>query len=85
MRGLVRPEDVPEDDSRPKGSPKVKPAFSASLVESLTAQKSAAISASLSERPDIALAAVAYALSSGVFYPAAALRTACRSRSNSPI
>jgi ParB family chromosome partitioning protein len=68
VRGLVRPEDVPEETGGQEAkTPKVRPAFSSTLVESLTAQKSAAISASLSDRPDIALAAVVHALASGVF------------------
>jgi ParB family chromosome partitioning protein len=67
VRGLVRPEDVP-DTAEPDGkSPKVRPPFSASLVESLTEQKSAAISASLSQRPDIALASVVHGLALRVF------------------
>jgi ParB family transcriptional regulator, chromosome partitioning protein len=67
VRGLVYPEDVPETDEPDGKSPKVRPAFSASLVESLTEQKSAAISASLSERPDIALASVVHGLALRVF------------------
>lgn len=68
VRGLVRPEDAPEESREAKGSgPKEKPRFSASLIESLTAAKSAAISASLVERPDIALAAVVHAMACNVF------------------
>jgi ParB family chromosome partitioning protein len=67
-RGLVRPEDVRKTKSDEEPSPpKGKPAFSASLTQSLTEQKSAAISASLSEHPDIALAAVVHALIRKVF------------------
>jgi ParB family chromosome partitioning protein len=67
-RGLIRPEDATEESTGQQSSePKVKPPFSASLVESLTAQKSAAISACLSERPDIALASVVHALACDVF------------------
>ncbi len=69
MRGLVRPEDEPEGERPAKDlKDKVRPAFSASLVESLTACRSAAISASLCERPDIALAAVVYTLSTKVLH-----------------
>ncbi len=69
MRGLVRPEDEPEGDLPPKDlKNKDRPAFSASLVESLTACRSAAISASLCERPDIALAAVVYTLVTKVLH-----------------
>jgi len=68
VRGLVREEDVPEKADQPDGSTrKEKPAICASLTRSLTEQKSAAISASLIERPDIALAAVVHALAIGVF------------------
>jgi len=76
-RGLVRPEDMPK---KAKGGAKAKtasgtgtedgaddgPAFSAALVESLTAHKSAALAAELTERPDVALVAVVYALASSV-------------------
>jgi ParB family chromosome partitioning protein len=64
LRGLVRPEDEPEDEP---GAPKVRPEFSAALVESLTEAKSTGISATLAEKPDIALAAVVHALAGGVF------------------
>ncbi len=63
VRGLVRPEDAPEESDSPSASAsKEKPEFSASLIESLTAAKSAAMSASLCQRPDAALAAVVHAL-----------------------
>ena len=63
VRGLVRQEDLQEEKAERKASsPEARPAFSASLIESLTACRSAAISATLCERPDIALAAVVYAL-----------------------
>jgi ParB family transcriptional regulator, chromosome partitioning protein len=68
VRGLVRPEDEPEDArSNSLTSPGTRPEFSAALVESLTEFRSAAIAASLAERPDIALAAVVHTLASGVF------------------
>ena len=66
LRGIVRPEDEPEEEKRPIAS-KVRPEFSAALVQSLTEAKSAAISASLSSRPDIALAAVVHAMARSVF------------------
>jgi ParB family chromosome partitioning protein len=69
VRGLVRPEDAPQESARSKATnPEGKPAISASLTQSLTEQKSAAISASLTERPDIALAAVVHALAFSVFH-----------------
>jgi ParB family chromosome partitioning protein len=67
IRGLVRPEDSPDEVTARGTVAKERPAFSSSLVESLTAQKSAAISACLSSRPDIALAAVVHGFASGVF------------------
>ena len=68
LRGLVRPDDMPEDEASPESStPKERPEFSASLVESLTAQRSAAVAACLSGRPDIALAAVVHALAISAF------------------
>lgn len=65
LRGIVRPEDEPEEERQPS---KPRPEFSAALVESLTEAKSAAIGASLAGRPDIALAAVVHALASDVFH-----------------
>lgn len=68
-RGLVRPEDEPEDAERENRSRSAqRPEFSAALVESLTEAKSAAISTALAERPDIALAAVVYTLAASVFH-----------------
>ncbi len=68
-RGFVRPEDAPKKErSKASGaaegesSSAEKPALSFDLVENLTAQRSAAISAALCERPDVALAVVAYTL-----------------------
>jgi ParB family chromosome partitioning protein len=69
VRGLVRPEDVPERIAEPKtANPEGKPALSASLVQSLTEHKSGAVGASLREHPDIALAAVVHALAVNVFH-----------------
>ena len=65
LRGIVRPEDEPEEERQPA---RPRPEFSAALVESLTEAKSAAIGASLAGRPDIALAAVVHALTSDVFH-----------------
>ena len=64
LRGIVRPEDEPEEERKPA---KARPEFSAALVESLTEAKSAAISASLAERPDIALAAIVHGMARSVF------------------
>jgi ParB family chromosome partitioning protein len=66
LRGLVRPDDEPEGEAEPD-APKERPEHSAPLVLSLTDTKSAAISASLAQRPDVALAAVVHALASDVF------------------
>lgn len=68
-RGLVRPEDAPEEPAAGKLSSADRPRFSAPLIESLTAARSAAISASLSGRPDIALAAVVHAFASSLISP----------------
>ena len=70
MRGLVRPEDLPEDEEvQPSSSkPKERPEFSSVLVESLTAAKSAAIGAVLSGNPSVALAAVVHGLAMSVFH-----------------
>ena len=65
VRGLVRPEDEPEREPAPKSE--ARPEFSAALVESLTEAKSAAIGASLTRRPDVALAVVVHALAANVF------------------
>jgi ParB family transcriptional regulator, chromosome partitioning protein len=66
IRGLVKPEDEPEQDLSPKSE--ARPEFSAALLESLTEHKSAAISANLAQRPDIALAVVVHTLASGIFH-----------------
>jgi ParB family transcriptional regulator, chromosome partitioning protein len=65
VRGLVRPEDEPERESSPKHE--ARPELSAALIQGLTEAKSAAISASLTERPDIALATVVHVLASSIF------------------
>ncbi|MGH6678362.1 MAG: ParB/RepB/Spo0J family partition protein [Bradyrhizobium sp.] len=68
IRGLVRPEDAPKQSrnaAREKGDS--APAFSAALLESLTTHRSAALGATLAQRPDIALAAVAHAFALTVF------------------
>jgi ParB family chromosome partitioning protein len=64
-RGLIRSEDLPEDEQptqkakkRDKSSPM---ALSAKLVEDLSAYRTAAIRAELMEQPDTALAAVVHA------------------------
>ncbi len=68
VRGLVRPEDAPEEMAEAKPAAKERPAFSSSLIESLTAGRSAAISSCLSKRPDTALAAVVHALAGSIFH-----------------
>lgn len=68
MRGLVRPEDVPEgEEVRPSSRPKERPELSSPLVASLTAAKSAAIGAALSRNSTVSLAAVVHALVISVF------------------
>jgi ParB family chromosome partitioning protein len=68
-RGLIRGEDLPEDERRsaPRAkSKKDEPAngetLSAALVEDLSAYKTAAIRAELMDQPSIALASVVHAL-----------------------
>ena len=65
LRGIVRPEDEPEEDQATASKP--RPEFSAALLESLTEAKSAAISATLAGHPGIALAAVVHAMAGSVF------------------
>ncbi len=74
-RGLVRPEDRPaaeheSDADDADGGAAEEPAIkmSARLIEDLTAQRSAAISAEMTRRPDIALAAVVHSLALQHFY-----------------
>lgn len=68
LRGLVRPEDLPEDEeAHTSAKPKERPEFSSALMQSLTAAKSAAIGAALSGNPSVALAAVVHALAISVF------------------
>jgi ParB family chromosome partitioning protein len=66
LRGVVRPEDEPEAEEEERPATE-RPEFSAALVQSLTEVRSAAISAELTGRPDIALAAVVHTMASGVF------------------
>ena len=68
-RGLVRREDLPQEEGTPDQagsgedeSSKEKPPFSAALVESLTTHRSTAIGASLMAQPDVALAATVHCL-----------------------
>ncbi len=65
LRGIVRPEDEPEEDQ--PTAPKPRPEYSAALVTSLTEARSAAISAMLANQPPVALAAVVHALAGSVF------------------
>jgi ParB family chromosome partitioning protein len=68
VRGLVREEDEQEDAASEVSERKPKPPFSASLIESLTSHRSWAIGATLMSRPDIALAAVTFAIAVDVFH-----------------
>lgn len=75
-RGVVKPEDMPEEtpdseeaeDSAPAGEANGVPALSATLIESLTARRSAAISAALLDHPEVALALLVERLALPVFY-----------------
>jgi ParB family transcriptional regulator, chromosome partitioning protein len=68
LRGLVKPEDAPEDEGHSESSkPKERAEFSAKLVGSLASVKSAAIGAALSQNPSVALAAVVHGLAMSVF------------------
>jgi ParB family chromosome partitioning protein len=67
IRGLVKAEDAPEAEDEVGTQPKEKPPYSALLVQKLTDHQSAAISATLMGHPQIALAAVAFALIADVF------------------
>jgi ParB family chromosome partitioning protein len=62
LRGLVAPEDEPEESPLRWSGAKERPEFSAQLVQQLTEARSAAIGMRLSECPDIALAATVHAL-----------------------
>ncbi len=67
-RGLVRPEDLPEETARADDTePNERPRFSAALVESLTSCRSLAISVSLLSHPQVALASIVHALAEEVF------------------
>jgi ParB family transcriptional regulator, chromosome partitioning protein len=71
-RGLVRPADIRKAKTGAGASgDETVPAvtLSAKLVEDLSAQKTAAIAAVLSDRPELALAAVVHALALNSFYP----------------
>lgn len=71
-RGLVRPDDLPEDDpsdARGTEHANIRTGLSPRLIEDLTAQKTAAIGAELLAKPGIALAAVVHSLALEVFYP----------------
>ena len=90
-RGYVRPEDRPrkavgqkaavpagDDSDGAEESAGTAVALSAALVESLTAHRSAAISASLLDRPDIALAAVVHTMTRQVFFDGYARETSLK-------
>jgi ParB family chromosome partitioning protein len=85
-RGLVLPEDARKakataktSDSKPQGV-----VLSAKLTEDLTAQKTAAIGAELARQPDVALAAVAHALTLGALYQYASDRSCLQVRATLP-
>ena len=59
-----RPDDEETDGVRPAP----RPSFSAALADDLTAHRTAALRAMLADRPDVALAALAYTLAQPVFY-----------------
>jgi ParB family chromosome partitioning protein len=74
-RGLVRPEDVKtlrSVASKPAGAeaadePKPSKGLSAALLQNLTAHRSAVLAASLTDRSDIALAALVHSVACQVF------------------
>jgi ParB family chromosome partitioning protein len=73
LRGLIRPEDMkaakPTDEEAGSDAPEQPaPCFSSALADDLTAHRTAALRAVLAERPEVALAAAAYALALPVFY-----------------
>jgi ParB family chromosome partitioning protein len=77
QRGLVKAEDMPKQKGKsPKAGTSsdgsepqtVEAELSAPLLESLTKHRTVALSAELSKRPDIALAAVVHALASTTFH-----------------
>jgi ParB family chromosome partitioning protein len=72
-RGLIRPEDAPEQESapwddEPETAPSPAQSLPAKLVADLTAQRTAALRAALAEQPDVALVAVTHALARQAFY-----------------
>jgi ParB family chromosome partitioning protein len=72
-RGLVRSEDVAEDDTerrdRHSGNAKKQSGeLSAALIEDLTAQRTAALRAMLADNSDVALASVVHAMALPLFY-----------------
>jgi ParB family chromosome partitioning protein len=76
-RGLLRAEDRPQATSgEPGQSPDLEdalkqdetPAFSGALIEDLTAERTAAMRATLINRPDVALLAIAHHLAVQTFY-----------------
>ncbi len=69
-RGLVRAEDAPPKPAKakkPADGSAPESALPASLIESLTAQRSAALTATMIDKPDIALAAVVHLFAAKVF------------------
>ena len=76
-RGLIRPEDMPEEEARPatrksvggsKAGKRESNALPAPLVEELTAHRTAALRAVMLGNGDVALAAVVHALALPLFY-----------------
>jgi ParB family chromosome partitioning protein len=74
QRGFIRPVDAPAEsvEGVPQANGAVaknqKGIHSAALLETLTAHRSAALSAVLTQQPDVALAAAVHSLASQVFY-----------------
>ena len=76
VRGLVRREDVPEDDGDDDGMTapgdaaddrQAAPALSTTLIEDLTAHRTAALRAELAQSPATALALVVHTLAAPIF------------------
>lgn len=72
-RGLIRPEDrkaaAKAEPAKPAKAAKKKGAHSEALTRRLTAHRTLALQAAVAQRPDVALALLAYRLVSLAFYP----------------
>ena len=83
-RGLLRAEDMRrqrDDDSEPEGedsapSPKAS-GLSGALTESLTAERTAALRATMMDNQQVALASLAFALATPLFYRFTTHRASC--------